>query len=217
MKANGHEKISQIFSGALIGNHWEIRRKPSKKPCKISQKIRCFCTLINRRLNGARGANRQKNARFWTCFFPRHFANEMASPEGCRTLARGTIPGYEALVSCAPAGRRNFSSHHPARAFSKDSSNRLFSQKPLLVTRCAPTALKMNYSKLKAKKSPFFSGPFDWKSLGNQTKTLQKVSPKCRNLEGLSDVFCPTHGTQYFSLCPLSPFCPGAFLPRINQ
>jgi farnesyl-diphosphate farnesyltransferase len=42
----------------------------------------------------------------------------------------------------------------------------------------------MNCGKLKAKKSPFFSGHFDAKSLANQAKTAQKVSPKCRNFRG---------------------------------
>jgi hypothetical protein len=63
-------------------------------------------------------------------------------------------------------------------------SNTHFSPKPLFVSPCAPTALKMNYSKLKAKKSPFFTGHFTAKSLGNQAKTFKKVSPKCRNFRG---------------------------------
>jgi hypothetical protein len=46
-KVNGHQKISQFFSGTLMENHWQIRRKPSKKPCEISQKNRCFCRIIS--------------------------------------------------------------------------------------------------------------------------------------------------------------------------
>jgi hypothetical protein len=66
IKLKGHEKIPQILSAPLIVNHWQIRQKPSKKPCKINPKNRCFCTSINRRLRGGRGANRQKSARFST-------------------------------------------------------------------------------------------------------------------------------------------------------
>jgi hypothetical protein len=57
-----------------------------------------------------------------------------------------------------------------------------FSPKPLLVSPYAPTALKMNYSKLKAKKSPFFSGRF----AGKYWKIRPKPSKKCRGYVGIS-------------------------------
>jgi serine protease inhibitor len=59
-----------------------------------------------------------------------------------------------------------------------------FPPKPLFVSPCAPTALKMNCGKLKAKKSPFFAGHFAGKSLENQAKTPQKMLQKCRNFRG---------------------------------
>jgi hypothetical protein len=66
-----------------------------------------------------------------------------------------------------------------------------FLQKPLIVSPCAPMALKMNYSKLKAKKSPFFPGHLGRESLENQAKILKKVSSKCRNFRGYPGRFLP--------------------------
>jgi hypothetical protein len=59
-----------------------------------------------------------------------------------------------------------------------------FTQKSLVVSRCGSMALTLNYGKLRAKKSHFFTLPKHNKSLGNQAKTLKKVSPICRNFEG---------------------------------
>jgi hypothetical protein len=72
----------------------------------------------------------------------------------------------------------------PFKAFRQITLISPFSQKQPFVTRCAPTALKMNCGKLKAKNSRFFCRHFARKSLGNQAKTHQNVSPKCRNFRG---------------------------------
>jgi ribonuclease HIII len=75
----------------------------------------------------------------------------------------------------------------------------------------------MNYSKLKAKKSPFFTGHFATKSLGNQAKTLQKVSSKCRNLEGYPDMFSRRPFVKHLlPLCAFASFVPIAFAFRIS-
>jgi hypothetical protein len=58
IKVNSHQKISRFFSGRLLGNHWEIRPKAAKKPCKISQKNALFwCVFfVSICQNIARGA-----------------------------------------------------------------------------------------------------------------------------------------------------------------
>jgi hypothetical protein len=38
IKLIGHKKIPKFFSATFIGNHWQIRQKPPKKPCEITQK-----------------------------------------------------------------------------------------------------------------------------------------------------------------------------------
>jgi hypothetical protein len=47
IKVNRHQKNPQIFSARLMGNHWEIRPKAVKKPCKISRKNVQFWSQIN--------------------------------------------------------------------------------------------------------------------------------------------------------------------------
>jgi len=38
IKLIGRKKILKFFSGSFMENHWQIRRKHSKKPCEITQK-----------------------------------------------------------------------------------------------------------------------------------------------------------------------------------
>jgi hypothetical protein len=121
--------------------------------------------------------NNAKNARFWMRF-------------SCAKL-RLLTTDHRLLTCCANSQLSHI-------AFCTISGYLTpFSPKPLSVSPCAPMALNLNCGKLKAKKSSFFSGRFDGKSLRNQTKSGKKVSSKCRNFRGIPDQFSQQGGLTH--------------------
>jgi hypothetical protein len=190
IKPNRHEKIARIFSGTLLENHWQIRRKVAKKTFKISQKNRTFSTTFHSLSSVVvcEGGVAQEDQLNRLSTFPQYLTQHES---------RNTSPTLLSTPCCAEAsGRRRVNSpnsqlcHLAFCPIVADLTR--FSLISPLVSPCAPTALNMNCGKLKAKNSPFFSGHFGGNSLGNQAKTHQKMLRKCRNFRGYTAyVFFP--------------------------
>ena len=111
---------------------------------------------------------------------------DIAGLKGCRKVTRDNIPGNRPTISSRPGEARGQSvSLANAVEISPARSKAEFSTKSHFVSPCAPTALAMNCGKFKAKNSHFFIPPKYGKSLGNQPKTVKKMSPICRNYRAI--------------------------------